>query len=326
MRALVTGGQGFVGSHLCNRLVAQGHCVRVLARPSSDLRHLSGIEVEVVRADVTEPAGLPSAVAGCDVVFHVAGALRGLRERDFFRVNADGTRNLVGAAVAAAPRLARFVYVSSLAAAGPSPGGSTPRTEEMPPEPLTWYGRSKLAGEHAVRAVAGLNWTIVRPPIVFGPRERDVLRYFRLARRGCLPVVGFSDRYYSLIYVEDLAEGLVRAAEAPAALGHVYFLAGPEVVSWARLGQLIATALGVAARPLRLPETVATAAGVVADLLARARGSPDIFSSQKVSEMLAPAWVCSADKARRDFGWRAATPLPDALARTARWYREHGWL
>jgi nucleoside-diphosphate-sugar epimerase len=192
MRALVTGGQGFVGSHLCERLVAQGHCVRVLARPSSDLRHLSGIEVEVVRADVTEPAGLPSAVAGCDVVFHVAGALKGLRERDFFRVNADGTRNLVGAAVVAEPRLARFVYVSSLAAAGPSPGGSTPRTEEMPPEPLTWYGRSKLAGERAVRAVAGLNWTIVRPAIVFGPREHDLLRYFRLARRGCLPVVGFS--------------------------------------------------------------------------------------------------------------------------------------
>ena len=227
MRALVTGGQGFVGSHLCERLVAQGHRVRVLARPSSELRHLSGIEVEVVRADVTEPAGLPSAVAGCDVVFHVAGALRGLREQDLFRVNADGTRNLVGAAVAAEPRLARFVYVSSLAAAGPSLGGSTPRTEDMPPEPLTWYGRSKLAGESAVRSVAGLSWTILRPAIVFGPRERDLLRYFRLARRGCLPVVGFSDRYYSLIYVEDLAEGLVRAAEAPAAVGQIYFLAGP---------------------------------------------------------------------------------------------------
>jgi nucleoside-diphosphate-sugar epimerase len=139
-------------------------------------------------------------------------------------------------------------------------------------------------------------------------------------------VIGFSDRYYSLIYAEDLAEGLLRAAETPAAVGQVYFLAGPEVVSWATLGQMIATALGVAARPLRLPETVATAAGVVSDLLARARGRPDILSSQKVIEMLAPAWVCSAAKAGRDFGWHATTPLPDALARTARWYHEHGWL
>ncbi len=99
-----------------------------------------------------------------------------------------------------------------------------------------------------------------------------------------------------------------------------------EVVSWVELGQLIASALGVAGRPLRLPEIVAAAAGRIADLYARARGRPEIFSSQKVIEMLAPAWVCSADKAARDFGWRASTPLPDALATTARWYREHGWL
>jgi dihydroflavonol-4-reductase len=326
MLALVTGGQGFVGSHLCARLVAEGHRVRVLARPSSELRNLAGIEVDVVRADVTEPASLPSAVAGCDVVFHVAGALKGLREEDLFRVNADGTRNLAAASATAAPRPSRFVYVSSLAAAGPSPGGRTPRTEEMPPRPLTWYGRSKLAGEDAVRSLAGLSWTIVRPPIVFGPRERDVLGYFRIARRGYLPVVGFSDRFYSLIYVENLAEGLVRTAEASASAGQVYFLAGPEVVSWAELGQLIGSALGVAGRPLRLPEAVATVAGRVADLIARVRSRPEIFSSQKVLEMLAPAWVCSADKAARDFGWRAATPLPEALAMTARWYRERGWL
>ena len=326
MRALVTGGQGFVGSHLCARLVAQGHRVRVLARPSSDLRNLDGIDVEVVRGDVTEPSSLPSAVAGSDVIFHVAGALKGLRERDLFRVNADGTRNLLAAAASAEPRPSRFVYVSSLAAAGPSSGGRAPRTEEMPPRPLTWYGSSKLAGEDAVRSVAGVDWTIVRPPIVFGPRERDVLGYFRFARRGFLPVVGFSDRYYSLVYVENLADGLLRAAEAPAAVGQVYFLSGPEVVSWVELGQLIASALGVAGRPLRLPEFAAATAGRIADLFARARGRPDIFSSQKVIEMLAPAWVCSADKAARDFAWRASTPLSDALATTARWYREHGWL
>jgi nucleoside-diphosphate-sugar epimerase len=326
MRALVTGGQGFVGSHLCARLVTEGHRVRVLARTSSDLGNLAGVDVEVVRGDVTRPESLGSAVAGCDVIFHVAGALKGLRERDLFHVNADGTRNLVAAAAGAQPRPSRFVYISSLAAAGPSPGGEAPRTEAMPLQPLTWYGHSKLAGENAVRAAVGLDWTIVRPPIVFGPRERDVLGYFRIARRGFLPVVGFSDRYYSLIYVGDLVDGLVRAAAAPAAVGQVYFLAGPEVVSWVELGQLIASALGVAGRPLRLPELVAAAAGRLADLYARARGRPEIFSSQKVIEMLAPAWVCSADKAARDFGWRASTPLPDALATTARWYREHGWL
>ena len=326
MLALVTGGHGFVGSHLCGRLLAAGHRVRVLARPSSNLGNLAGIQLEVVRADVTDPARMPEAVAGCDVVFHLAGALKGLREDDLFRVNAQGTRNLAAACAAASPRPRRFVYVSSLAAAGPSPGGKAPRTEDMPPRPLTWYGRSKLAGEDALCSVSGLDWTIVRPPIVFGPRERDVLGYFRIARRGWLPVVGFADRFYSLIYAEDLAAGLVRVAEAPRAAGQVYFLAGPEVVSWVELGRLIAAALGVVGRPLRLPEAVASAAGMIADAVAHVQGRPYIFSSQKVREMLAPAWVCSADKAARDLGWQAQTPLADALASTARWYRDHGWI
>jgi nucleoside-diphosphate-sugar epimerase len=326
MLALVTGGHGFVGSHLCARLLAEGHRVRVLARPSSDLGNLAGIEVEVLRADVTEPARMPEAVAGCDVVFHLAGALKGLREEDLFRVNAQGTGNLAAACAAASPRPSRFVYVSSLAAAGPSPGPEAPRTEDMPPHPLTWYGRSKLAGEEAVRSALGLNWTIVRPPIVYGPRERDVLGYFRIARRGWLPVVGFADRFYSLIYAEDLAAGLVRAAQTPRAVGQVYFLAGPEVVSWIELGRLIASALGVTGRPLRVPEAVASAAGWIADAVARAQSRPHIFSSQKVLEMLAPAWVCSPDKAAREIGWRSATPLADGLASTARWYRDHGWL
>jgi dihydroflavonol-4-reductase len=326
MLTLVTGGQGFVGSHLCARLLEDGHRVRVLARPSSSLANLAGLDVDVVRADVTEPAGLPSAVAGCDLVFHLAGALKGLHEADLFRANADGTRNLAAACAAAAPRPSRFVYVSSLAAAGPSAGGTTPRTEDMTPRPLTWYGRSKLAGEEAVRSTAGLKWTIVRPSIVFGPRDRDVLDYFRIARRGFLPVVGFSDRCYSLIYAPDLADALVRSAAAPASAGEVYFLAGPEVVRWAELGRLIAAALGTRGRVVRIPDLAAVAAGWGADAIARVSRHPHIFSSQKVLEMLAPAWVCSADKAARDFGWRAATPLPDALAATASWYRDHGWL
>ncbi len=326
MLALVTGGQGFVGSHLCARLVHAGYRVRVLARPSSRLDNLAGLNVEVVRADIRRAEGLAAAVAGCGLVFHVAAALKGLREETLVRTNAEGTRNIAAAAAAVAPRPSRFVYVSSIAAAGPSPGGRTPLTEDMPPRPLTWYGRSKLAGEEAVRSTTGLEWTIARPPIVVGPRERDVLGYFRIAQRGWLPVVGREDRFYSLIYAEDLAEGLVRAAESPAGAGQTYFLAGPEVVSWAELGRLIGGALGVPGRVLRVPEAVAAAAGRVADLAARLRGEAAIFSHQKVVEMLAPAWVCSAGKAELDFGWRAATPLEDALRATASWYRDHGWL
>ncbi|MFH1264026.1 MAG: NAD-dependent epimerase/dehydratase family protein [Pseudomonadota bacterium] len=326
MKTLVTGGHGFIGSHLCERLITSGSSVRILARPESPLQNLTGIDVEVVRGDLNQPETLQAAVAGCTRIYHLAGALKGLHRDDLFRVNAEGTRNLAEAAARYAPSLERFVYVSSLAAAGPSPGGSVPVTEEASPRPVSWYGESKLAGEEVVRSFKNLPWTIVRPPVVFGPREKDLYTYFRIARRGWLPVLGRRERHYSLIFGPDLADGIVRAAETPKAQGQIYFISGPEAVGWGELGMRIAEALGVRGRVLRIPDFAGRLAGVVADVVARGKGRAEIFGGQKVIEMLAPAWVCSPEKAERDLGWKSATPLSEALCRTVAWYRAHGWL
>jgi len=323
--ALVTGGQGFVGSHLCERLCAAGHRVRVLARTTSDLSPLDGLGVEVVRGDLGREGDLGPAVRGVDWVFHVAGALKGFREEDLLRVNREGTRRLTDACRDHAPGLSRLVLVSSLAAVGPSPGGTLPVLEDAPPGPVTWYGRSKLAAEEVVRG-SGLPWVIVRPPVVFGPRDRGVFQYFQIARRGLLPVPGRGERSYSLVYAPDLAGGILRTAESSVPSGEVLHLTGPEVVTWSELGRKIAAALGTRGRVLRLPESLVRASGHLADLAARLRGRPHIFSSQKVIEMLAPAWVASPLKAREVLGWTAPTPLDEALALTVRWYRENGWL
>ncbi len=326
MNVLVTGGNGFIGSHLCERLAVLGHGVRALLRPGRDPGALAAAGVEIVRGDVTGGDDLAEAVRDTECVVHCAAALKGLREADLFQVNVEGTRRLVEACRAHAPGLRRFVLVSSLAAAGPSPGGLVPRTEDTPDRPLTWYGRSKLAAESLAREHLAELLAIVRPPIVFGPRERDVLGYFRIARRGLLPVLRGDARHYSLVVVTDLVDGLVRAAEAPEAAGQTYYMSAPEVVTWRDLGRRIADALGVHARVVPLPSWAAVAAGFAADRAAHLRGRPDIFSSQKVIEMRQPAWVCSPEKAARELGWRAATPLDAALAETARWYRVHGWL
>ena len=325
MQALVTGGQGFVGSHLCELLAKAGHRVRVLARPTSDLSPLEGLGVEVVRGDLGADGDLRGAVDGVDWVFHVAGALMGLREEDLVRVNRDGTRRLCEACLTHSPGLSRFIFVSSLAAVGPSPGGAIPILEDAPPNPVTWYGRSKLEAEGGVRS-SGLPSVILRPPVVFGPRDREVFKYFQIARRGILPVPGAKDRSYSLVFAPDLAEGILRAAETPMRSGEVLHLTGPEVVTWSKLGRKIAAALGTRDRVVHLPESLVRAAGHVADLASRLRGRPNIFSSQKVIEMLAPAWVASPGKAQEVLGWTAPTPLDEALALTVRWYRENGWL
>lgn len=323
MLALVTGGQGFIGSHLCARLLQAGHQVRVLARPGSDLGNLAGLEVSVVRGDLTRDEGLAAAVEGADQVFHLAGALKAFSPEELLVVNRDGTRRLTEACRRHAPDLRRFVLVSSLAAAGPSPDGA-PLEERAEPRPLTWYGQSKLAAEREVLA-SGLPAVILRPPVVFGPRDRDVLSYFKIAQRGWLPLPGRAERRYSLIYAPDLAEGILVAglAEVPA---QAVFNLTSGAVSWLELGQRILTALDRPGRVLRLPEAAIRLAGHGADWLARLRGKPEIFSSQKVIEMLADGWVASPDKAARLLGWTAPTPLDQALAATVRWYRTHGWL
>jgi nucleoside-diphosphate-sugar epimerase len=320
MLALVTGGSGFIGSHLCERLLAAGHRVRVLARPGSSLANLEGLELETVRSQWDE-AGLAGAVRGCGWVFHLAGALKGRRE-ELMRVNRDGTRRLLEACAGQAGALERFVLVSSLAAAGPS--GALPRREDDLPGPLTWYGRSKLAAEAEVLA-SGLPAVILRPPVVFGPRDRDVLGYFRIARLGFLPVPGNGGRRYSLVYAPDLADGLLRAAAAPCPSGAVFHLTGPDF-TWAEFGRRIAAALGRPARVLSLPEPALRLCGRAADLWAGLRGRPGIFSSQKVIEMLASGWVASPERAERMLGWVAPTGLDRALAATVAWYRDHGWL
>ncbi len=325
MLALVTGGQGFVGSHLCGRLAAAGHRVRVLARATSDLSALDGLGVEVVRGDLGRDGDLRPAVEHADWVFHVAGALMGFREEDLLRVNRDGTRRLCEACAAHAPGLSRFVFVSSLAAAGPSPGGAATIPVAAPPNPITWYGRSKLLAEGEVKA-SGLPSVILRPPVVFGPRDKEVFKYFDIARRGFLPVPGKMERSYSLIYGPDLAEGILRAAQASVPSGEVIDLTGDEVVTWTELGRRIARVLGTKDRVVRLPEPLVRFAGRAADLAARLRGRPHIFSSQKVIEMLAPAWVADPRKAKEILGWTAPTPLDEALALTVSWYREKGWL
>jgi len=263
-------------------------------------------------------------VAGVDWVFHLAGALKAFTPEALMRVNRDGTGKLVRAVLLGAPQLRRFVLVSSLAAAGPSAGGLAALTEDAPPRPLTWYGRSKLEAERQVLASA-LPSVLLRPPVVFGPEDRDVLSYFRIARSGFLPVPGRAERYYSLIYAPDLADGILRAATAPGPSGAIFNLTG-EAVTWLDLGRRIAAALGRTGRPVHVPEAAIILAGRAADAAARLRGRPEIFSSQKVLEMLAPAWVASGDKARRVLGWSAPTPLDEALARTVAWYRDHGWL
>jgi nucleoside-diphosphate-sugar epimerase len=321
VNAAVTGGTGFVGGHLADVLRGQGHRVRCLVRAPARAARLSALGCELVEGGLDRDAALAALVAGADTVFHAAGALAG-SEAGLMAVNRDGTARLARLARAAGVR--RLVYVSSLAVTGPAPRG-TVLDESAAPRPVTPYGRSKQAGEEVVRA-SGADFTIVRPPVVYGPRDRQVLRLFRLARRGFVPLFGDGEQELSLVHATDLAEALLAAATSPGAEGRTYHAARPEVVTQRELADALGNAVGRSVRTPLVPAAVVRALLFLTGAAARLTGRSTLLSPDKADEFLALAWTCSSAALARDTGWRARIPLGEGLAATARWYAAEGWL
>jgi len=321
---LVTGGSGFIGSHLVERLCCGAERVRCLVRQKNIRRkNCAGLppQAEAVFGELISGAGLEEALRGVDTVIHVAGVTKALTVDDYYAGNLRATENL---ARAMAGRAIRLVHVSSLAAAGPSPDG-TPIGEDAAPHPLTHYGKSKLAAEQVVRELVP-DAVIVRPPVVYGPRDTDVFRILKPFTQGIAFQIAGGERWFSAIYVKDLVEGLITAARAAQAAGKTYFLANSKPVSWSGLGAATARITGRTARILRVPGPVAYSAGWCAELWAHAAGKPSIISREKVREAQCPYWTCDARRAAQEIGFEARTPLEEGLAETLAWYREAGWL
>lgn len=323
MKAFVTGATGFVGAHLVRALVARGDRVTCLVRsPAKAHAQKWPPEVRLVPGDLDDPAALADGCGDADVVFHLAGRISARNLAEFLAANRDGTARLVQAAAAHPPR--RFVYVSSLAVGGPTVPGR-PVDETRAPAPVTNYGRSKLAGEAIVRA-APYPWTIVRPPVVYGEWDREVLRVFRFAQRGWGPVIGDGTQELSIIYAGDLATALIAAATAASTAGRVYYAAHPHLTTSRGFVEAVGRAVGRHPRIVRLPGLLAQVALGVVGSLAYVAGRATLLSLDKANEFLAPAWTCRADALARDAGWRAEMDLEPGLRRTATWYRTEGWL
>lgn len=323
-RVLVTGGTGFVGSHLVERLCAQQVEVRVLARKTSDRSHLPR-EVEFVEGNLQDRAVLAHAVQEVDTVFHLAAATRARSEYDYFQANADGTQQLVEAIRAAWPRPQRLVYLSSLAAAGPAQNGK-PMGLHDPPHPITAYGRSKLAGEQFCEQIAkDLDVLMLRAPAVYGPRDRDLFLCFMMAARGILPVPRGPERLLQFIHVDDLVDALMLAATTRRTIG-MYYVAEPRPYAWGEITQWLAQAVGRRVQAVKVPAWLVRAAAAISEFGAAAIGHATIFNREKAREMLAPGWLCETEAAKRDLGFEGRIPLPVGLTGTAAWYREHGWL
>ena len=318
----LTGGTGFVGSHLVDTLCAAGLRPRVLVRDPASLRWIAGQPIDAVPGTLDDAAALERLVDGAGTVFHLAGLLTADRAEDFHRVNRDGTARLVEA-VAAASR-ARFVLCSSQAAVGPSvdPAGVGP---VAPPAPVSDYGRSKLCGERAVADLGDASWwVIVRPPAIYGPRDTDVLEFFKMASRGAA-VVPAGERWITVAHVADVVAGLLAAA-ASGESGRVYPLGEPAPRRLDQMLHELAAAGGKTVRVIPLPVAAVGAVGAAAGLLRRAGIIDSALTRDKAREIAARHWTLRTADSLRTLGVEPPIPFPDGARSTWSWYRSEGWL
>jgi nucleoside-diphosphate-sugar epimerase len=322
MKVLVTGATGFVGSHLAEALRQRGDDVTALARSSRKAEPLTSQGVTVIPGDLHDLMALQRAMEGQNVVYHVAGLVAARNEAEFLWANRDGTENVVAAMTRAG--VSRLILVSSLAAAGPAPRGA-PLSGDEPARPVTAYGRSKLAAEQIVRR-SGLSWSIVRPPIVYGPRDREILKVFRLARLRIAPVFGDGAQELVAVHAEDLAAALIAAALSSSTGERTYTACHPEVFTSAQFGVAVAAAMGRSVTTLRIPPTVGRAVLSLTEAAAKLARQSTILTTDKANEFFQPAWTGDPGPLTRDTGWRARYDLRSGLAHTYQWYREAGWL
>jgi len=326
VKTFVTGGTGFVGSHLIDVLLERGHQVTALVRSPAKAAGLAERGVTLVRGDLLDLAALREGAQDADVIHHVAALTGAVDEAEFIRANRDGTANVIEAA-AASGRMPRIVLVSSMAAGGPAARG-VPRTGAEPSRPVTMYGRSKLASEAVLRASA-LPWTIVRPPAVYGPRDRDnIITLFKAARFGIAPIFGDGTMELSLVHARDLALSLALVGEAAeaAVLHRTFYANHPEVLTSADFLRRIAAAMNRRVTLVKLGRLpVRLALGITGGLAALLK-QRTILRPDKIHEFFQDAWTGDPAALMEATGWQPKFDATTGLADTLAWYRAHGWL
>ncbi|MFB6247601.1 MAG: NAD-dependent epimerase/dehydratase family protein [Salinibacter sp.] len=330
--AFVTGGTGFVGSHLVEELLRRDFReIRCLVR--SDPKWLSGLDVETVRGDLSDVEALWTALDGVTHVYHAAGLTRAPTWEPFYEVNVQGTLNLLGAVKHAAPDVERVLVTSSLAAVGRCEADRA--TEEHPLRPISRYGRSKARMEEALREAHdlpvayadALPITVVRPSAVYGPRDRDILDFFRAVQWHVCPVVGSgAERALSLVHARDLARGLVDASLVPSAEGETYLLGSERPYAWNEVKRAATEAIDTWAVTLPVPPVLVGAVGTLAEAWGTLTGTYPPLNRDKAREIRRACTACSVEKAQVDFGYAPEISLDAGVRDTIDWYRRHDWL
>lgn len=309
----LTGATGFVGSHAARAFAQSGWNVRILARRLPTNPILASADPELIVGDLDDAPALRALVRGADVVVHVAGAVRALDAVGFYRANAQGTAGIVSAVQSEAPQT-RLVHVSSLSAREPT---------------LSDYAGSKRAGEIEVeRAGPALDWSIIRPPAVYGPGDRELLPFFKMAQGGWLAAPANGDAHVSLIHADDLAGAILALATGSGCRGATLEVDdGREGgYRWADIAKVLGDTVGRPVRLIRVPRFPVYGLAGLVESHARRHGRPPMVNRGKVREFWHPDWVARSAEFQSRTSWSPQISVGKGFSETYRSLQAAGLL
>lgn len=324
--AVVTGANGFVGSHLVDILLANNYKVRCIIRKTSNTRWLDGKDVEIFTCGLSDKEGLRKCFANTDYIFHVAGVVKSKKPEGYFYGNVELTRNLLETALEFKETIKRLVIVSSQTACGPSLNGK-PITEEDECKPITTYGRSKLAEEKlALSFKEKLPITICRAPAVYGERDTEIFIFFQTFNKGLMTTIGFNKKLVSLIHVKDLVSGFLLAAESQNAAGETYFISSEKYYTWEEVGEVTSRVMQKKPFKVKVPHFIVYTIAAIAQFFSLASSKAATLNIEKAKDITQAAWICDTSKAIRDLGYRQNISLEEGIKLTVDWYKKMKWI
>ncbi len=324
MKALVTGSNGFIGSHLVEALIKKGYRVHCLIRKTSNFRWLKGLDIKTHIGDCRDKESLYAAVKGMDYIYHVGGIIKGKDWLEYYNANCAGTKNLAEVCVETNTRLKRFVFISSISAAGPG-GRGKPINEEDDPMPVSDYGKSKLLAEQELEKLkAKIPVTIIRPTTILGTREDDFLDLLKLVKRRFIPLLGNGDRQASLCFVSDLVNGIILAGEKSESKGKTYFISDGNVYSWRYVIELARKHLDIGPPVIKLTYPVMFAGAFLVEIISKLTGKKSFFSRRSVRETRDSYWIYDISRIRKELGFEPRVDFEQGMKDSIKWYKDRG--
>lgn len=324
--AVVTGGTGFVGSHLVDLLLNKGYEIRCITRKSSDLKWLKDKDVKIFDCGLYNKEALKEVIREADYVYHVAGVVKSKTKEGYFRGNVDTTRTLIEATLESNSNLKRFLVVSSQTVTGPSLDGK-PVNEETKCRPITTYGKSKWEEEKLVLSFKDkLPITICRAPAVYGERDTEIFIYFKTFSKGLTTTVGFNEKKLSLIHVLDLVNGFYLAATNQKSNGQIYFISSEEFYTWSQINNITSTIIGKKPIVIKVPHFLVYSIAAVAQFAAMFSSKPATLNIEKAKDITQQFWICDTSKAINELGYHQNISIEEGIRRTIEWYKKMNWI